>query len=253
MPQGKKTCPNCKEMIGARTQLCDCGWHYSSGKVMPDLLKEKKEKAEAAQNPSAGKKGIKLCKGCGNEIGAPTQLCKICGYHYPSGKIRQDLLNAVVEKVVKTYSGPGRGIKQCGNPKCKIYIGGRNAVCPKCGFDFTVGKTEKAQAKEDAQTARQEKRNHKHETEVDHNKISAKTAEILKGISRGTIEVSPSIKPSHRENAEQLFEESGDDHVKFMNFYRKKNKCWTHIDWKYVEKRLGIESEDAEENAESEV
>lgn len=36
----------------------------------------------------------------------------------------------------KTWTEPGRGRKQCMNPKCGVYIGVRSKSCPVCSFAF---------------------------------------------------------------------------------------------------------------------
>ncbi len=33
----KKICPNCKIIISANSHLCDCGHHFPSGEMRPDL------------------------------------------------------------------------------------------------------------------------------------------------------------------------------------------------------------------------
>ena len=72
----------------------------------------------------------KECPNCKEQVGVRTILCA-CGYHYPSEKVRADLL-AEKNKPKAPSAGPGR--KYCAG--CKEIIGARCQLCPKCGYYY---------------------------------------------------------------------------------------------------------------------
>lgn len=134
--RGMKKCVNCGIEVGYRTQLCECGYHYLSEKIRKDLLEEKNKKQVA--NPSSTRKGIKKCVNCDAEIGVRTYLCK-CGWHYPSGKIRKDLLEEREKKAAKVGTRKP-GVKTCVN--CSKEIGIRTHLC-SCGWHYPSGELRK--------------------------------------------------------------------------------------------------------------
>lgn len=220
--RGMKSCPNCKAGIGARTLLCHCGYHYPSQKVRKDLLEAK----TAPKGPSAGA-GKKFCAGCNEIIGARTQLCDHCGYHYPSGEVRQDLLDekkkaSVVQEVY--YEEEGRGRKRC--PGCEKIVGGRLEVC-YCGFDFVSRKKEvdEMRAKAKAEKEKKKEESPKH--------IAPLTAEILAGLT--PYEAPP--EPTKKDHAERILS-YGKLRAGSLLLQHRINKCWSHVDWDYVERKL---------------
>ena len=90
--RGKKTCPNCKKVIGARTQLCFCGYHYLSGKVRNDLLEKKKEAAQKERTYTELTQGRKRCPGCNKIVGGRLRVC-YCGFDFVARKREVDELN----------------------------------------------------------------------------------------------------------------------------------------------------------------
>ena len=78
MARGKKTCPDCGTELGARTQLCKCGYHYPSNKVNKDLLAGKKE---APKKKMTMGRGRKQCPDCNAVVGVRTTECK-CGHDF---------------------------------------------------------------------------------------------------------------------------------------------------------------------------
>lgn len=76
----------------------------------------------------------KTCPNCKEQVGVRTILCK-CGYHYPSEKVRKDLLAA---KTAPKGPSAGQGKKFCKG--CKEVIGARCHLCPKCGYYYPEDK-----------------------------------------------------------------------------------------------------------------
>ncbi len=110
MAQGKKTCPNCNTEIGARTHLCDCGWHYPTQSIRKDLLKEKKA-IIPNQIYTFLKQGRKKCPGCNIIIGATTKICFKCNFDFVAAKKEKDKKNRALKEekrklgAVKTSKG----------------------------------------------------------------------------------------------------------------------------------------------------
>lgn len=73
--KGKKKCP-CGTLVGLRTQVCpQCEYEFVIG-----ALNKQKRQAERV----SGKKGIKICPQCRNEIGNKTKICPHCQYFFVS-------------------------------------------------------------------------------------------------------------------------------------------------------------------------
>ena len=228
MARGKKTCPGCSTELGARTQLCGCGYHYPSKEVRIDLLEEKKKKA-APRDPSL-KRGVKKCENCEAEIGYRTHLCKHCGWYYPEGVIRKDLLEEKKKLSTpnKIYDSLGQGRKRC--PGCGIIIGAILKTCFKCDFDFSAAKKVKDEKKE---AEREEKEKNK-EKVVQGEKISPVVAKLL--MESEEYEAPKKLTPKEqamrilsygKERAESLLRMSKMSH-------------WSHVDWNVVEQELGL-------------
>jgi len=288
MARGKKNCPNCKSEIGARTQLCECGYHYPSDKVRKDLLEEKNKEVS---NPSTNRKGVKNCVNCNEEIGVRTHLCK-CGWHYPSGKLRPDLLDEKNKKASKIGTGKP-GIKNCVN--CNEEIGIRTHLC-KCGWHYPSGKL-----RPDLLDEKKIKKNKTYDTEgigrkrcpgcnlivagrleacfnCDFDFIAAKVEK------NNAIEEHKRVKKEKRDQkdkkvnspqvekllqellaSEELISEhltkkehaqrilnKGKEKAELLYKYAKKHGCWSHVDWNCVRDELGIQDEkDVEEMVEA--
>jgi len=101
MARGKKDCPNCNTEIGCRTQLCNCGWHYPSGKVRADLLAQRPSLVEKKVHTTAGR-GRKQCPECPAIVGVRTQTCE-CGFDF-SNLVAKRVEEKEKEKIEKISS-----------------------------------------------------------------------------------------------------------------------------------------------------
>jgi len=166
-------------------------------------------------------RGKKDCPNCSTEIGARTQLCK-CGYHYPSGKIRKDLLAAKVEpEKDKTYSTEGRGRKRC--PGCNLIVGGRIDTCFSCGFDFVSAKKEKNKK------AEEKKEQKKVIKTPDGEKISPEIALLM-------AELAPYEEPEKltpNDHADRILS-YGNKRAASLVKAQKSQGGWSHINWERV-------------------
>lgn len=169
------------------------------------------------------KRGRKDCPNCNTEIGARSHLCS-CGYHFPSGEIRKDLLKSKQEPTAsKTYNEEGRGRKKC--PGCEIIIGGVTKICHKCGFDFIS-------AKKDLDEIKEKEKKEKKVKVVAEEKISSEVRELL------TLpKYKPTLKLSSIGHAKRILS-YGARRAKTLLALSKVHKCWGHVDWGEVEKGL---------------
>lgn len=238
---GMKKCVNCDIEIGGRTQLCKCGWYYPTGELRLDLLEEKKKKVAKI---GTRKPGIKNCVNCNTEIGIRTHLCSNCGWHFPTGKVRKDLLEEKKTKKYKTYDTEGPGRKKC--PGCSIIVGGTTKNCFKCNFDFVAAKVQKDHDIEEHKRAKKEKRDNK-----DEKKNSPRTEKLLQELRdcEGEVVLQHHTKKEH---AERILDK-GKEKAKLLYKYAKKHSCWSHVDWNYVRDELGIQKEENVEEVEVEV
>lgn len=172
-----------------------------------------------------GIRGKKTCPHCKKAIGINTKLCK-CGYHYPSDKVRKDLLAEKEKKIeTKTYTKVGRGRKKC--PKCSVIIGGNTKICI-CGFDFMANKKEVDELREKEKVEKA-----KAKAAAPKEKISPLTQEILNSLE--PYKASPSM--SKKEHAERILK-LGENRARILLLQHKISHCWTHVDWDYVEEKL---------------
>ena len=118
---GRKVCPSCGKYVGARRELCACGYEFVEGAL--ERFQKVEDTKEISTYDEPGK-GRKQCQGCKKYVGLRIAICP-CGF---------DFSTVVKESQVVTYDEPGKGRKQCQG--CKKYVGLRMAICP-CGFDFS--------------------------------------------------------------------------------------------------------------------
>lgn len=90
MSQGKKTCPNCKKIVGGRTNLCGCAYHFPSQEIRKDLLKAKNEALTGPQIYSEKGPGRKTCPGCNIIVAAILKTCFKCGFDFAALKKERD-------------------------------------------------------------------------------------------------------------------------------------------------------------------
>jgi hypothetical protein len=172
-----------------------------------------------------GIRGKKTCPNCKKAIGVNTKLCK-CGYHYPSNKIRPDLLAEKEKKAeTKTYKEVGRGRKKC--PKCSVIIGGNTQICI-CGFDFIVHKKEVDELREKEKAEKAKKK-----AAAPQEKMSPLTAEIMAGLAPYE---APPI-PTKKDHAKRILG-LGEKRARILLLQHRIHHCWSHVDWDFVEKKL---------------
>jgi len=247
--RGKKDCPNCNKEIDARTQLCKCGYHFPSKKIRKDLLEEK-NKLIVSKTNSSKRQGKKDCPNCNKEIAAATRLCE-CGYHFPSGEVKKELLeekNKIkIPKSPKIYSSEGIGRKKC--PDCNIIISAVSKICFKCNFDFIAAKKDKVEEKLKIRAEKAEERQKKIKEEA---QVKAKIREEKqKNKPTKAEQISPLTKEllSKPFNFIELEKITPQEHAERILSYGKKRarslmeeaknrKCWSHVDWDFVKTEL---------------
>ena len=195
----------------------------------------------------------KNCPNCDLMIGVRTILCS-CGYHYPSKEVRQDLLeekNNPKPKIPIFYIEMGPCRKQC--PSCNSIVMSREKVCLKCNFDFVSAKKEKDKKKSrlreekrllrelekkekelEKEKLREEKRRNKEYEQSQ--TVSAKTKKILSELTP-MYDFEPIKKLTSEEHAERILS-YGEKAASHLLHGSKKHNCWTHVDWKIVERKL---------------
>lgn len=160
--RGKKQCPSCQEVVGARAHVCPSCFHefevvvkeekpkfYDEGgrgrkqcvcsKFVGVMLKQcpncdhvfdgsepKPEKLAKGATYDEGGRGRKQCPGCEKYVGAKTKEC-VCGHVFEKEVVEEK------PATVKTYDEGGRGRKEC--PECKVFVG-RSAEKCNCGHTF---------------------------------------------------------------------------------------------------------------------
>ena len=163
------------------------------------------------------KRGRKDCSNCGTEIGARSHLCGHCGFHFPSGEVRKDLLKLKQTPVSsKKYTELGKGRKKC--PGCGIIIGGVTKICPDCSFDFSTVVKEKVEKKE---------------KKVDKSEYVSPTVQRL--LSMPMYEAPEEL--SSKDHALRILSYGADRAMSLLEM-AKIRKCWSHVDWDFVEKEL---------------
>jgi hypothetical protein len=77
--RGKKECQNCKSIVGARLEICSCGYHFATKAVNQEMLEAKK----APKISKIHNRGKKNCPSCTAVLGARTMTCTTCHYAFP--------------------------------------------------------------------------------------------------------------------------------------------------------------------------
>ena len=109
MARGKKNCPKCSTELGARTQLCDCGWYFPEEKLREDLLKSKAAEEKDSSDPTYYDKegrGRKRCPDCDKIVGGRLEKC-YCGFDFVAAKENKDKEAADKKRDKKAAQGEG--------------------------------------------------------------------------------------------------------------------------------------------------
>jgi RNA polymerase subunit RPABC4/transcription elongation factor Spt4 len=161
-------------------------------------------------------RGKKQCENCKEVIGARTLLCGHCGYHFPEGKVRKDLLEEKAKpKEAKTYASLGRGRKQCSN--CDTIVGAVTKICPNCQSPFQ----KKVKAEPKPKKQKEEKA-----------KIPASHTELFNLPSPVII---PKLTP--KQHAERIL---GYGTERATALLKQSKGCWLHVDWNIVREGIGL-------------
>ncbi len=189
------------------------------------------------------RRGRKDCPNCNTEVGARSYLCD-CGYHFPSGEIRKDLLKVKVTPTgPKVYKELGKGRKKC--PSCNIIIAGIVKNCHKCNFDFISAKKEKDEIKdkirEEKKIIREGKIKKREEDREDKRKkkdikVEEKISPIVQELMKLPKYVAP-IKFSPEDHAKRILG-YGVRRAKILLSLAQKQRYWNHVDWGMVEQGL---------------
>jgi hypothetical protein len=198
-------------------------------------------------------RGKKNCPNCGAELGARTHLCE-CGYHFPSQRIRKDLLEAREEEAKKGDKKVlGRGRKQC--PNCQKIVGVRTRVC-ECGYNFSIksSKTSKKAPVTEINSSEPTEENSEENSEesldvAPKTKREIENEEIIAYFNAHPHEASR--KMTKREYAEEILSK-GTHRALFLFNYARRHKVWPHVDWDHVAEQLGIEENQVTESQEEE-
>ena len=222
------------------------------------------------------KRGCKICLNCNTEIGGKSKLCKSCGFHFESGEVRQDLLDA--KNAPKVSAGKGK--KTC--PNCNAEIGARSKLCDSCAYHFESGevrqdlldikqapKTPKTYtsmgpgrkqcpecnviisavsktclkcdfdfvALKEKKLAEKELEPEKEEKVVKTEAIKPLTQEILSSIRGDVNPGETTTKLSSSEHAQRILD-SGKERARNLLKAHKASNVWSHVDWKLVEEGL---------------
>ncbi len=254
--RGKKDCSNCKEEVGARLVLCECGYHFLEKKIRSDLLEAKNAPKDprVVKTYDSVKQGRKSCLTCGTIVGSIAKICPKCNFDYilakkekkEAQKIKREKdleekeakrkerlekkeerskQQVLVPKEVKTYDSLGRGKKGC--PTCETIVAGVTKICPKCDFDYVSAKKEKDIIKEEKKVKKQEKRENNQEKEM-----SPITNALM---------AMPKYEAPHdytpKEHATRILS-FGKQRAENLLQQHKTQGGWGHVDWKFLETEL---------------
>jgi hypothetical protein len=93
--KGKKICPSCSEINGARTQICKCGYSFLDG---TSGNKPKEKVIHIAKTFDGPGKGRQQCPSCKKYVGARSLECPICGIDIKSFKEKERKQEKVVDQ-----------------------------------------------------------------------------------------------------------------------------------------------------------
>lgn len=197
------------------------------------------------------KRGKKDCPNCKAEIAARSLICEECGFHYPSGVVRKDLLTVKQQpKKAEVYTEGGKGRKQC--PKCNVFIAAVTKECPQCQHDFRAEKKEKAEKSirevihEVAEGASEVKREEPQRKVIDETmKILMKEEERLR--NRVPVVREPQAN-TPEEHAKKILG-YGKKRASLLLNMHKYGQTWSHVNWKMVEEGLASLPEEEPEVA----
>ena len=220
------------------------------------------------------KRGMKSCPNCHASIGARTLLCH-CGYHYPSEKMRPDLLAA---KTAPSGPSAGQGRKFCAG--CNEIIGARTQLCEHCGYHYPSQEVRKDLLEEKKNASITQETYYKEEgrgrkrcpdcTKIVGGRLErcycgfdfvSRKKEVDKLREKEKVEKAKKkeVEPKHispltaqllvelgeyeespdmtkREHAERILENR--DSAKILLLQHRIHHCWSHVDWDYVEEKL---------------
>ena len=96
--KGRKICPNCSEIKGARTQICECGYSFldntTGNKPKPKIINPVK----TFDGPG---KGRLQCLSCKKYVGARSIICPICGVDIKRMKKDEENKKKVLDQTEK--------------------------------------------------------------------------------------------------------------------------------------------------------
>ena len=153
----------------------------------------------------------KTCPQCQRQCGVRTLVCPDCQYDfYPDKKIPD----------YDEETEPGRGKKTCPGDDCGKILAIRTKVCPFCKHEF--------EKKEASPTIVRKDKERKVIKELDipsdEDIITPKGVELK--------EITP------KEHAHRVLG-YGEKRARALLHTHQKVKCWSHVDWDYVEEELG--------------
>jgi len=181
-------------------------------------------------------RGKKDCPGCNTEIGARSILCISCGYHFPTGEIRKDLIKEKEEPKPIFYNEIGKGRKQC--PTCSSIIGGVTRICPKCSYDFSSARKEKEETKEGERKEKEEVKDRKRKEIQEIKEAKKKKKEVVVPVERSRFtapEYKAPKKLSPEEHANRILEYGVERATNLLKQFKNK---WIHVNWEIVKEGL---------------
>ena len=187
-------------------------------------------------------RGKKNCVNCNTELGARTQLCS-CGYHFPSGEMKKDLLQKIViTKEQKIYDTEGQGRKKC--PECDTIQAAIYKKCVKCNYDFSIlskqKKDEREEKKAEKEKIRAEKQQVKDEVSAEKKAKKEVEKEVLSPLTKRLLLIplpGESKKLTPKQHAKRILS-YGEERSSILLQIARQNSYWKHVDWNIVEEGL---------------
>lgn len=183
-------------------------------------------------------RGKKDCPNCNTELAARCYFCE-CGYHFPSKKVRKDLLEAKntakVPSKAKVYDFAGKGKKKCPDIGCGAIVAAVVKICPKCDFDYVAARKDKKKEKSEAKAAKQAKK-----AEKDENNGKGKE-QATSVVAKELLLLPPYEAPEELtpiEHAERILDYGKEKATALLDISRQKHTSWPHVDWNAVEAGL---------------